>query len=811
MAHASEEVFSSADCRRRLGHRGRRLRPRDDFSLTPPPPPHRPAQEAGSAPKLLDIDYLGRLRAEFYNNSSEWRKRSSSPRMPYVSEGTVRVRAQDIKSAEKKKGKEREHGHRHHSDKHRRRKERADGGSEDERVNIDKTHTGDRDERATAHENGGEGPSPTKREMDEVERSSVRDKRPSRHKDERRKRSRDGTRERTPNVEKARGYDRDHGSSLLRSSSRNVRPRESSIRPKDSSMAAGEASRLTRSASVREPTSSTSQLPLKRSNTTTNRTRSSSTRPPPHTGSSMPSTATEDGKARDKHVPKDGREHKNGRLLAAMFGFQPPRPPRGPEKMLECLACLSDSPASKAAKLPCGHIMCHDCLTRIFTLSVTDPQHMPPKCCTQDHIPLRHVDRLFDIKFKKLWNQKYQEYTTKNRIYCPSKGCGEWIKPANIHTDNSGSFGGGRKYGKCGRCKTKVCCLCNGRWHVGKDCPKDEETNRFVEVAKKEGWQRCYNCSAMVELKEGCNHMTCRCKAEFCMICAAKWKSCDCPLFSYDQADNGDYLPMPFVIPAFRVAGRNRRPPFGYVDELERRRDQERADEELARRLQTIDLANIDLAGGRFGANDENFARIAADIAAGGEILNQAMRNHVRPFQRQQRYHNIEVNRQRAPPPMSPPPPPPLRRNTAPSPPPFPPIDPQLPPTPPPLEYPIYPRVRPPHPRHRPRSPTDEHHNPSILSPPPSSYHTVYVEPQVQQQQRGRGVRVPPPPRPPLRRRVAGYPRDFAEEFNGRYLGGEEEEEDAGYLTPDEDGMNRRVDRWLDEVPDGDVLVDMRA
>ena len=146
--------------------------------------------------------------------------------------------------------------------------------------------------------------------------------------------------------------------------------------------------------------------------------------------------------------------------------------------------------------------MCHDCLKRIFTLSVNDPQHMPPKCCTADHIPLKHVDRLFSDKFKMTWNRKYQEYTTKNRIYCPARGCGEWIKPGNIYTE------GGRKCGKCQRCRTKVCCVCNGKWHVKRDCPRDEETNRLVETAKAEGWQRCFNCRAMVELKEGCNHMT---------------------------------------------------------------------------------------------------------------------------------------------------------------------------------------------------------------------------------------------------------------------------------------------------------------
>lgn len=147
--------------------------------------------------------------------------------------------------------------------------------------------------------------------------------------------------------------------------------------------------------------------------------------------------------------------------------------------------------------------MCHSCLKRNFKLSITDPQHMPPKCCTNDHIPLHHVDSLFDISFKKTWNRKFQEYNTKNRIYCPSRRCGEWITPRNIHRDRDG-----KKYGICSSCKTKVCFQCNAKWHGGRDCPKDEGTNQLLETAKQAGWQRCFSCRAIVELKEGCNHMT---------------------------------------------------------------------------------------------------------------------------------------------------------------------------------------------------------------------------------------------------------------------------------------------------------------
>ncbi|KAM3445584.1 hypothetical protein NHJ13734_000285 [Beauveria thailandica] len=82
-------------------------------------------------------------------------------------------------------------------------------------------------------------------------------------------------------------------------------------------------------------------------------------------------------------------------------------------------------------------------------MSITDPQHMPPRCCSQEHIPLRYVGQLFDEDFKKTWNRKFTEYTTRNRLYCPSRKCGEWIMPDSIRREN------GRKVARCGRCKTK--------------------------------------------------------------------------------------------------------------------------------------------------------------------------------------------------------------------------------------------------------------------------------------------------------------------------------------------------------------------
>ena len=263
----------------------------------------------------------------------------------------------------------------------------------------------------------------------------------------------------------------------------------------------------------------------------------------------------------ESSVVADSARKPSGAFSSIFFAPPPP------ERLISCLTCGADDVRiSRSARLPCKHRMCHSCLKRIFKMSITDPAHMPPRCCQEDHIDLKHVDKLFDNDFKKTFNRKYLEYTAKNRIYCVNRSCGEWIRPKDITVEH------GRKTGKCKKCGTQVCAICNNKAHRSRDCPKDPATKQFIETAKQKGWQKCYNCSAMVELKEGCNHMTCRCTAEFCMVCGLKWKSCDCPWFNYENVD---------------VHLGN---PIRYQEEMDRRRDQEQRDEALARRMQALGM-----------------------------------------------------------------------------------------------------------------------------------------------------------------------------------------------------------------------------
>lgn len=56
-------------------------------------------------------------------------------------------------------------------------------------------------------------------------------------------------------------------------------------------------------------------------------------------------------------------------------------------------------------------------------------------------------------------------------------------------------------------------------------------------------WQHCPQCNRLISKIEGCNHITCVCKYEFCYICRARWTrercTAGCVLFD-PQDENAD-------------------------------------------------------------------------------------------------------------------------------------------------------------------------------------------------------------------------------------------------------------------------------
>jgi hypothetical protein len=159
-------------------------------------------------------------------------------------------------------------------------------------------------------------------------------------------------------------------------------------------------------------------------------------------------TATSGDKAHPKPALSNASRGSGRLTFGTFFERINPKGDLIPEKRVRCVNCGStDVLITRSAKLLCSHRWCYECLRRIFQLSITDPALMPPRCCTLDHIPLKHVDRLLVEEFKRIWNRKFQEFTT---LYCPQAGCGEWIRLRHISIDS------GQRTGRCKRCGSKV-------------------------------------------------------------------------------------------------------------------------------------------------------------------------------------------------------------------------------------------------------------------------------------------------------------------------------------------------------------------
>jgi hypothetical protein len=105
-------------------------------------------------------------------------------------------------------------------------------------------------------------------------------------------------------------------------------------------------------------------------------------------------------------------------------------------------------------------------------------------------------------------------------MYCSKPTCGVWIPPSNIKKATLCAA--------CPACRTKSCISCRGAHHGNGDCSQDPSVKATLQLASDEGWRRCYSCKVMVEHNQGCIHMTCKCKAQFCYICGLKWRTCTC-------------------------------------------------------------------------------------------------------------------------------------------------------------------------------------------------------------------------------------------------------------------------------------------
>ncbi|THU91481.1 hypothetical protein K435DRAFT_759253 [Dendrothele bispora CBS 962.96] len=227
----------------------------------------------------------------------------------------------------------------------------------------------------------------------------------------------------------------------------------------------------------------------------------------------------------------------------------------------KCIICAETVSPSFTA--PCGHRYCQICLENYVTVSIKDESSFPPQCCRQPFpldlelkepsssrlSPSSLSSVLSNPALIRCLKEKAHEFSVPSgdRLYCPNLQCSVFL----------GSFNALRIEARpvpitCSSCGATVCPQCKGVSHTGLKCPASPELaeSQFRKLVKEKKWQTCPQCREIVERTEGCPHMVCRCKAEFCYGCGSNWDEgmgCICgpprvpsPLLRYWDLDDDD-------------------------------------------------------------------------------------------------------------------------------------------------------------------------------------------------------------------------------------------------------------------------------
>ena len=72
---------------------------------------------------------------------------------------------------------------------------------------------------------------------------------------------------------------------------------------------------------------------------------------------------------------------------------------------------------------------------------------------------------------------------------------------------------------QCWRCHQSVCLVCGATKHDGDNCNAAHDIVLGEMLKSKKDWVRCPKSQHIIERTTGCDHMTCKCGAEFCFCC----------------------------------------------------------------------------------------------------------------------------------------------------------------------------------------------------------------------------------------------------------------------------------------------------
>lgn len=175
----------------------------------------------------------------------------------------------------------------------------------------------------------------------------------------------------------------------------------------------------------------------------------------------------------------------------------------------------------------CSHLFCKECISHHIGTKLQE-NISSIKCPDPDCRSVIVMDECVDVVppvVLERWSSALCEslVLSSQRFYCPFKDC-SMLLIDDGDEDVSQAV--------CPSCQRLFCARCKVSWHVGYECvdyqsldvnERNREDLLLLDLAKTQKWKRCPKCRFYVERREGCLHITCRCKYQFCYGCGDSW------------------------------------------------------------------------------------------------------------------------------------------------------------------------------------------------------------------------------------------------------------------------------------------------
>jgi len=170
--------------------------------------------------------------------------------------------------------------------------------------------------------------------------------------------------------------------------------------------------------------------------------------------------------------------------------------------------------------LGCGHKNCVNCTQRLFRTALRDSSLLPLRCC-EIPMDMNVASYVLEDNEAHLLRTRVSEASAKSKMHCPS--CSKFFNLDLIDASFASEL-------LCS-CGTELCVECKTKSHPGTSCDENlaahaRQDEEFLSMARDRGWKQCPSCASMIELRSGCNHLTCSyCHHEFCYVCLQRWNS----------------------------------------------------------------------------------------------------------------------------------------------------------------------------------------------------------------------------------------------------------------------------------------------